>query len=720
MGGEGDGLRRFVRAAAIGSVLALVADVALLSAGSAGLTGSDGAPAMLLDVQARAFLHGHLAVDPVQAGIEGFVTHGKTYVYFGPVTSLLHLPFLALGGRGVDGHLTQLSMVAAYVALLAATALLHWRVRALLRPSAPFGRTDAAAALLLAVAVGAGAIPLYLAGWVAVYHEVELWGAALTIATLAVLVGFLRAPTMRGAVWVGVLATLAINTRVSVGLGAVAAVAAVASALGVSMLATRLSAGGRARPGRLVGAVGTFAPSVAPGRRSRLVVALLVAALVPIVSSAAINELKFAQPFGPPLERQVLSHVAASRKAALAANPGGLFGMKFVPTTLLAYLRPDAVGAGRAFPFVSTPDGRPTVIGNLRFDTLEPSLSATTSMLLFCLLSLVALVGLLRPPSRRPLFAVFVTSSVGLAGALTLAYVTTRYLADFLPTLVLGAAAGLQLLVGRTAVAGAPARRQRRMLLVAMAVLVLVGFVINGAAGLLTQQLLHPQTPMAARADFVRFQDDVDRWLGRSPHGIRTGPALPDAPVGAPGDLFVVGRCAGLYTVPLNGTWLPVERTAATGLHRLSVRFPGSTGGRWQPLVTVGSGASRMTVDARGGARRMTFRARIAGHAPAMGRTTRVPSDRAVPVVISTEPLFGPNATTVTVGGRMVVFAGGPAATAAAAIPGRDPGHPAAGPFSGTVRVLPTPTPVCRELARRARLRLLHERRSHYAVRAHG
>ena len=179
-----------------------------------------------------------------------------------------------------------------------------------------------------------------------------------------------------------------------------------------------------------------------------MLIALVVATLVPIATSAAVNQAKFDRPFGLPMDKQVATRLDANRRAALAANDGTIFGPQFIPTTLLAATRPDAVGSLRAFPFVGLPAGLPHVVGDVRFDTLQRSLSAPTSMPLLCLLTLVALAGLARRARLRPLLAVLVATATGYVGALTIAYVTTRYLADLIPFLTLGA------LVGAAAPAG--------------------------------------------------------------------------------------------------------------------------------------------------------------------------------------------------------------------------------------------------------------------------
>jgi hypothetical protein len=65
----------------------------------------------------------------------------------------------------------------------------------------------------------------------------------------------------------------------------------------------------------------------------------------------------------------------------------------------------------------------------------------------------------------------------------------------------------------------------------------------------------------------VRVQDDVDRFSARPPGcGRRRGYRHRRAGASA---TCVVGRCAGFYVVNSFGTWVPVERTPATGYHVL-------------------------------------------------------------------------------------------------------------------------------------------------------
>ncbi|HEX5909143.1 MAG TPA: hypothetical protein VFY44_01545, partial [Thermoleophilaceae bacterium] len=564
-----DEVRRFARIAAAGSLVAFLLDALMLSAGHLDLFPDPGVLGGFYDGQGRAMLDGRLAVDPAAAGFEGFVVDGNTYIYFGPVLSLLRMPVLAVT-HGLDGRLTLISMVVGFAALLAAGAWLHWQLRAFLRPGAPIDRFEGAAVFLLQVALGAGAIPLFLASRAVVYHETELWGAALAVGSLAALVMVLRRPSARRIALAGLLVALAINTRVPAGLGGVLALWGLAT-----MAATGLG--------------------LRTERRARTAVALAAAGLVALGSSAVVNVAKFDQPFGIPLDKQVFSGLDQNRKAALAANGGSLFGAKYVPTTLLQAVRPDAVGTTRSLPYVGLPHDRPALVGDVRFDTLERSLSAPTSM---PLLVLLALAGLVVAVVRRPLRPLLVLAGAAAAGAglsLTIAYVTTRYLADFLPFLLLAALIGVQALLPAPAAGG---RTARRLVLAAAAVLVVAGIVVNGSVGLVTQRLLSAETAEADRAAFVRTQDRADDLLGRRPAGVGTGAALPA--LGVPGDLFVLGDCDGLYAAG-QFEWVPVERTPRSGVHRLRARL--GEGGRPRVLATVGTGAGRVRVVAGPGRR---------------------------------------------------------------------------------------------------------------------
>ena len=612
---ERDGAR-FIGAAAVGSLFGLLLELWMLAGPQHGLLERNGLLGSFYDVQGRALLDGHLDVDPAKVSIEGFQIDGKTYTYFGLVPTLMRLP-VQLVTHDLDGRLTQVSMLLAFVALMAGTAALHWRVRLALRPGAPLQTADLVAAGLMQVAIGAGAIPLYLASRSVVYHEAELWGAAFAIAALAAVVAVVVRPAPRAIAWAGVMAALAVSTRFSVGLAPVAALGLLAA-----LELVRVLRGGGDR---------------------RIAGLLVAAAIVPLALHAAVNVAKFGQPFGIPIDKQVQSRVEPNRRAALAANDGTIFGVKFVPTTLLQAARPDALGSQRAFPFVGVPHDPAHVVGDVTFDTIEPSLSALTSMPLLCALALIGLVGLIRRRDQWVLLGVLLVSTAGFALTLTIAFVTTRYLADFLPSLALGGLIGLQVVTGATA--------RRVLVLAGVAALTGIGIAVNGATGIVEQRLFYEATE-GERAAFVETQDDVDELLGRSPRGVLSGPRLPERAPGAPGDLFVVGDCAALYVQGLHRDWLAVERTPRGGAHHLSVRFSGDAE---QPLLTLGSGPRRVVVTARRQGETVVIAVRVGRSTVATSRPVQVSRAGAVPTFVSVDRFSGGTFAAVDVNGRRAV-----------------------------------------------------------------
>jgi hypothetical protein len=675
------GGRRFAVAALAGSLAALLVFVALLIGPERSLVNDNGLLGSFYDVQARALLDGHLDVDPRDVSIEGFRIDGRTYTYFGLVPALLRMPVL-LVTHDLDGELTRLSMLLACVVLLAGGALLQWRVRRLLAPERPVERADLAAAALVQLVLGAGAITLYLAGRAVVYHEAELWGAAFAVSALAAIVSVIADAAPRAIAWAGLLAALALNTRFSVGLAPVAALA---------VLALGATAGlwTRERGRRLMQWAGSFGPRGG----GRAAVALLAAAvLVPLAVHGVVNAAKFGQPFGIPIEKQVQSQGDPSRRAALAANDGTIFGVKFVPTTLLQAVRPDAVGDVRAFPFVGLPAGQATVVGDVRFDTIDPSLSAVTSMPALLTLTLVGLVGLARRPDQRPLLGVLVATVSGFVVTLTIAFVTTRYLADFLPFLALGAVIGLQLLLN--------SGRRRGVVLAAVAVLAGVGLAVNGGAALVEQRLYY-EAAEGERAGFVKAQDDVDRFLDRRPRGLTQRAELPLSASGSPGDLLVVRDCAALYVQGPQRDWLPVERTPRGGLHRLTVRFPAQPAGAPEVLLRFDTKPQpvAVTVTRRGTLAR--FSVRVGREDVATSRELPVTAGAELPVVISRDRLAGGTFVAVDVSGRRAITGLVPEVANAPFRLGAGSGGVRS--FAGEIRAERASAPVCRELMRRER-----------------
>src|ERR1039458_4732976 len=216
------------------------------------------------------------------------------------------------------------------------------------RRSARSRQSQLTAAII--VVIGLGSVFFFLGATAQVYEEAEMWGAALALGSFYALVGFLDRPSTGRLVATGVLTTLALLTRGSVGAGPVAALGLAAAVYLLTWLAKRVPRW-QSTIQRLPRAFGIQVPD-APGRFG---VGLVAAVAIPVVLYVAIKEIKFGTLFRLPLNRQVLTLTNAHPRPVLAANGGSLFGLKFLPTNLLQFTRPDALTPTRLFPWVFFP-----------------------------------------------------------------------------------------------------------------------------------------------------------------------------------------------------------------------------------------------------------------------------------------------------------------------------------------------------------------------------
>jgi len=566
--------------ALIGAALAFVCFLAVLLDGHATLLGRDSIGGFY-DLQAHSFWDLRLDVPAKAFGFEAFLIDGKAYTYYGPWPAVLRMP-VTLFTHSFDGRLTQVSMLLAFSVALVFTFRLTQRIGRLVRSgeSVAMGERIAVGAFLFVV--GAGSTFLFLASRAFVYHEAELWGAALAIAAFDSIVAFATSAERRDLLWAVTFTLLAFLTRASVGAGPVAALALI--------LLASFSTRGRL----LAGLPQRFADSAV-----RLRLAIGVA--VPVIAYAAINYARFGTLFSIPLDRQQFTQVNAVRQAALAANGGSLFGLKFVPTTLLAVLRPDAFRFDALIPWINFPPPA-TVIGGVTFDTLDVSSSLPASMPALVLLAIVGLAALVRPPATGAatlavLRAPVVGAAAGTFVTLTIAFIAQRYLSDFVPLLVLLGAAGLHIVLRWSY------SRPRRTVAVGgawavLAVAALGSVWVNGSLAILYQRQLNPAVTEAELSDFVDFQYRTHaRFPGGTPPSIERGPELPPSPRPR-GTVFVVGECRGLY-FSTGGAWRALERTETTGGWKLDVRFSDSPTRRWQPLVSSGTPGAGNFVAAR-------------------------------------------------------------------------------------------------------------------------
>ena len=431
------------------------------------------------DAQARAFLGLHLDVPATIPGPEGFLIDGRTYLYYGPFLALVRLP-AAVFGHWADGRLVRLSLTIGYAALCTATFhLVRQAARCWPEPAAVARaaqrRMPPATLVVAAMAVSPA---LFLGGWVSVYHETEMWAAALCVAAAAQVLALWREPTRRTLLLAVGFALAALLTRATVGVGAFVALA------GVGVLLWR-----RARPLAL-GAIGAAA----------------LGAFVHV----ALNEAKFGTPFDLPADRQLLTLQSPVRAAWFAGNDGSFFSTRFLPTTVVQYLRPDTIRFERLLPIVRF-GPLAHEYGSYPLETNTPSASLTASATLLVVLAVVGVVVLLRRRLWGPLVAL-VGLVVAAVPSFLIGFTANRYLVDMLPALALPAA------FAAVAIA-APARRWvRNVAFGAVLAGIAWGAWVNVALATWTQQLKSP--------GFTAWRYGIDDALfgGAPPSVIRLTP----------------------------------------------------------------------------------------------------------------------------------------------------------------------------------------------------
>jgi hypothetical protein len=528
------------------------------------------------DLQARALFHGHLWLFKPGIGIEGFIHDGREYTYFNLFPTLIRMPILAFT-HSLDGKLTAPFMLVAWLLTGLFASLLLWRVRILIRGQAAMGRAEATSYGVLMATIMGGSVFMLLAATPYVFNEDLAWSVCLTVGSLFALLGVLERPSWGRVIASFVLVLSANLGRVTTGWACVVGAVMIAAWFG-------LGRGGR--------------------ENRRWCIPVLGVGLVPLLAGCAVNYAKFGVPFGVSNFDQVFTHVNAYRRKFLAANHNSEYGPVFIPTTLLAYLRPDGLRLTSVFPFITLPAVPPSALGGVLFDRRYRTASLPASMPLLFILSCWGLVTAFRPkPIGRVALTRFLLLAAGIAGAALMiwGYIAPRYLADFVPFLVLASAVAMadiwRRLEGRN-------RSLRNGTLVVITVVALftiaanIGLAITPNEEWNSTQLLH----------YVQTQKAISDVTGHPLNSqVMRGNVLPPW---APADqLYVIGDCEGLYisngeyysTVPSQQyqrtTWMAVERGHSfQHTFRMTFNRPQPGADESLPLVTAGSSTVLVTV----------------------------------------------------------------------------------------------------------------------------
>ena len=595
---------RYLRSAAVGAALAWVLFVLIISYGRGDLLHRETFGGFY-DAQADALLDGHLDVDPDAVRFEGFRMGDRTYVYQGLIPAIARMPVVAVTDRFV-GRLTGLSMALAFAVGMLYVVRLLWRTRVMVRGPDPVTFAEVVRAGFLAFGLGATTL-LFLASKAWIYHEALLWGAVLAVASLTHLLDWVSAPEerVRPLVWSGLFAFAAINTRFSLGLGAIAALGLVGAAVALDALVRTRRPSWTERTRGWVG-------FIAPARWTPALAVMAVAVVLSLGSYGAVNHARFGTPFGLPIDKQVLVGFDQQFQRALADNGGSLFGLRYTPSQLWQLVRPDAIGVQRSVPFLSFPGSPPAAVGDVVLAEQDWSSSLPVSEPLLVLGGLVGLAAIVVPirmagrrgpaGARLPVLgSLAAASGFGLIG-----YVAFRYQADLWPTLAIVAAIGVH-----TAGGWWDARRRSGALLtVAVAALALWGGWVNTALAVEYQRVIAPGAWDDSRAGWLLLQSR----LGPTPPASRIGVEAPLPTPGPVGQVLAVADCQALYRS--NGDlWYLLEGGPATGSYRgdLVVRGPirerqvvlsgqGPDGGTELALEPAGDDLVRFTVLSGAGA----------------------------------------------------------------------------------------------------------------------
>ena len=569
--------RRFTVAALVGVTAAAIPFVWVLWDGRLDPLRSawpSGIASDFYDLQARALFHGHWWVPKGSLNIEAFVIHGRDYMYFPPFPALLRMPILALT-HSLDGKLTAPSMLLAWLVTALFLSLLVWRVRILVRGPAALGRAEAASVAVLIATIMSGSVLVYLAALPWVYHEDFAWGVAFAVGALFALLGVLERPSARRVAATGVLTLGATLSRTTIGWGCVIAM----------VLAATWLARGRGGPDNR-----RWWPSV------------LAAGVLALAIGSAINVMKFGTPFLPPNTVQLFTKVSQHRRQVLAANGGRLFNLHFLPSTAWAYLRPTGLRLTSVFPFITLPAIPARGVGGVILDQTYRTASVPASMPLLFGLGIWGVVTAFRPHpiarvrlTRIPLIG----AAAATAGVLVSAYISERYLTEFLTFLILASVIGVVDLWRRVDTRSRPVRTG---VLIAVAGLALFGMAANVAVAATAERLVSGTDQVRG---YVQLQKSISDVTGHPLNrNVIHGKQLP---FWAPTDrLFIMGECDGLYvsTGEYENTWVTVqlkETEADVTLHR-------PLSGPPIPLMTIGNGRSETLSIEGNGAGRIRFR----------------------------------------------------------------------------------------------------------------
>jgi len=380
--------------------------------------------------QAIAMLDGRLDVPFEQYEFnECFFREGRCYGYFGVVPSVLRFgAFLATGST--DSNPSPLIVAAAVsVALWAAIALALGVADSLPRDERLDQRSRIHVIVMTGVLLGPGGLLTFLSQAKIYYEAIVLMIAAMLVCFVAVQ-RWVNWRKQRHLIIALISGVLAANSRPA------ALLPMALLGIGVAVIALR-----EQRPDR-----------------SRTIMLGAALAVLPAASAMGTMWLKL-RTFTPSFELY-RGYSEPGIQDLLRANDGRLQGLRFLPTNLANFLRPDSLGWSSEWPLfrhLLPLEKGPIVVApmNRAGMYVEYAASLTNTMpvpLLFTIgVTILVLMGAIRltQAQLRTFGLLMVAAGSCCLAVLTSFGVTTRYLGDFVPLVVVGTAFALVLVVRR-------------------------------------------------------------------------------------------------------------------------------------------------------------------------------------------------------------------------------------------------------------------------------
>ena len=487
------------------------------------------------DLQGRALLAGHLYLPKGALGEEAFNHDGHQYMYFGFFPALLRLPVL-LVSHALDGKMTAISILVAWIVTAVASAAILWHCRVTLRGPSGLGIAEAATYAILFTAILGGSALVNLAANPWVYSEDIAWSVALSLCSAIAMIAVLDRPS-----WARVTALFLAVLALSLTRGTEGVAWSVATIAAGGWLAWRRSD---------VDSRNWWLPT-------------MVAGVIPLLSYLAISWMKFGSFNGYPLQDQVWyrTHNVAW------INHGHYFSVAYLPTGLSTYFGSLGVHFSKVFPFFTLPQYAVQGADHTMIFGSEQVTSISGSMPLLLLLTLAGLFAMLRPSSPRALRLLlipFVAAALPAGALLVFGFLDNRFVGDFVPLLVIGSAAGLAIVWQYVGTRGAAVRR---LTVTGIAVLCVYSVAVNFGMSAVP----NGWWPREQTAAFVRAQERVASIVGAPVSSVVVHRnSLPER--GPVGQIVIQGRCKNVFFRPSTGLqpWVPIGPHATA--HGVSCR----------------------------------------------------------------------------------------------------------------------------------------------------